>query len=68
MKLGVSPSVATHGDVCMMVAIRAGMTESIPSGLMGSSVSLVEGRAPRATDGSSLLSILHLEIGPHKAK
>ena len=48
-------------DICMRVAIGAGMTKSILSGLRGSSVSLAEGRVPRATNGCSLLGILHQE-------
>ena len=60
---GGGTCVAAHGDVCVRVAIGTGVAESIPSGPRGSSVSLVEGRAPRATDGSSLFSILHWETG-----
>ena len=45
--------MTTHRDICLMVAIRAGMAESVPSGLGGSSVSPVEGGAPRASNGGS---------------
>ena len=63
MKLGVPPGVAAHGDICMRAAIGAGMMESIPSGLRGSSVSLAEGIVPRAANGGSLLGVLHQETG-----
>ena len=48
---------------CELVAVRAGIVESIPSGLRGCPISLVEGGTPRATDGGSLLSILLWETG-----
>ena len=44
-----------------------GRDGSMPSGLRGSSVSPVEGRASRATDGGSLLSVLHWEVGAEAA-
>ena len=40
-----------------------GVAESIPFSLRGSSVSSLEGRAPRAADGGSLLGILCWETG-----
>ena len=43
---GVPPDVAVCRDVSGRVAIRAGMVESVPSGLRGSSLSLAEGGAP----------------------
>ena len=67
VKLGVPPGVATRRDICMRAAIGTGMTESIPSGLKGSSVTLAEGRLPRATQGSSLLGILFWETGAEDA-
>ena len=51
----------------MRIATGAGMVESIPSGLRGSSVSLVRGRAPRAANGGSLLGILHWQTGAEAA-
>ena len=62
----VPPGVASHGDVCVRVAVRAGMMEFIPSGPRGSSVS-PEGGMPRATNSSSLLGILHWETGAEAA-
>ena len=62
-RLGVSPGVAAYRDICMRVAIRAGMAESVPSGLGGSSLSPVEGRTPRAANGGSPLGILCWETG-----
>ena len=59
----VSEAGGACGGICMRVAIGTGMAESIPSGLRGSPVSPVEGGPPRATNGSSLLSILHWETG-----
>ena len=35
VKLGVPPGVAVHRDICMRVAIAAGIAESVPSGLKG---------------------------------
>ena len=60
---GVPSCVAGCRDICMRVAIRAGMAESVPSGLLGSSVSQVEGGAPRAANGSSPFGILHCKTG-----
>ena len=56
---GVPPGVATYRGICMKVAIGTGMAESISFGLMGSSVSLVEGGAFRAADGGSFLGIAY---------
>ena len=47
----------------MRVAIGTGMAESVSFGPRGSSVSSVEGGAPRATDGGSLLGLLCWETG-----
>ena len=64
---GVPPGVATHRDVFMRVATGAGMMESVPFSLRGSSVSLAGGRSPRATNGGCLLGILHWETGAEAA-
>ena len=66
--LGVSPGVATCGGVCVKVATGIGMAESVSSGPGGSSVPSVEGGAPRATDGGSLLGILYWETGVEDAE
>ena len=63
----MSPGVATYRGICVRVAIRAGMAESISSGLRESSVSLVKGRVPRATNGGSLLALPHWETGVEAA-
>ena len=64
MKLGVPPGAATHKDICVKVAIGAGMTESVPSGPRGSSISPAEGRT---TNGGSLLGTLHQRTGAEAA-
>ena len=66
--LGVSPGVATHGRVCVRVATGTGMAEPVSFGLRGSSVPSVEGGAPRATDGGSLLGVLWWETGVEAAE
>ena len=59
----MSPGVATCRGICVRVAIGTGMAESVSLGLRGSSVSLVKGGVPKATDDGSLLGILHWETG-----
>ena len=60
--LGMCLSVTSPGDACEEVAIRSGMAKSVPSRPSGSSA-LVEGRTPKATDGSFLLDMLCWEVG-----
>ena len=55
---GGSPGVAAHVGICVKVAVRIGMVESVPFGFSGSSVSLAEVGAPKAADHGSLLGIL----------
>ena len=59
---------ATHGEVCVRLAIGMGMAESVSIGLTGSSVPSVEGGAPRTTDSGFLLGILHWETGVEAAE
>ena len=60
-RLGMSSGVATHGGICMRVAIRAEMAGSVSSSLRGSSIHPVEGGDPMVTDDGSLLGVLHWE-------
>ena len=57
MVSGVCSSEASPGKALEEVAIGSGVAESIPSRPSGSST-LVEGRAPRATDDGFLLGML----------
>ena len=57
MVLGMCSSITSPRDTCEEVAIRSGTAESVPSRLSRSSA-LVEGKAPKATDGSFLLGVL----------
>ena len=54
---GMCSSITSAGDAHEEVAIRWGMAEPVPSRPSGSSA-LVEGRAPKATEGSFLLGML----------
>ena len=66
MKLMPPAEMATCGDICIMnrivgarVAIGAEVTESVPSGLKGSSNSLAAGGALRTVDVGCSLGMLH---------
>ena len=57
MMLGIFSGTTTCGDACEEVAIGPGMAKSVPFRPSGSAA-LVEGRAPKAADGSFLLGVL----------
>ena len=57
MMLGMFSGVTACEDACAEVAIRSGMAESVHPRLSGSAA-LVEGRAPKATDGCFLPGML----------
>ena len=59
----MSPGAATHSGVCVKVATRAGMAESVSFCPRGSSAPSVECGASRATNGGSFLGILCWETG-----
>ena len=62
MMVGTFSGMTAHRDAYEEVAIGSGMVKSIPFRPSWSSA-LVEGRAPKATDGGSLLGMLCWQMG-----
>ena len=60
---GVSPGVATCRDICLRVAVGAGMSDSILSGLRGDLLFFWLRVEPPGLLMVALLGVLHWETG-----